>query len=143
LIRTLGELPTPAARQAIVAGMTDEAAYVRVVACKSLGRFPDAEGFQSLSQAVASDADLDVRVAAARELGNFREFEAPQALRPALDDRDPALQVAAMQSLEGLTGQRNFRNSVSTWREYLDGGTPTPPPGPSVAEVVKQYISWF
>src|SRR5688572_19034463 len=93
LIRTLGELPTPAARQAILAGMADEAAYVRVVACKALGRHPNSDGFQSLSQAVASDADLDVRVAAARELGNFREFEAPQALRPALDDRDPALQV--------------------------------------------------
>jgi HEAT repeat protein len=143
LVRTLGELPTPAAQQAILAAMADETAYVRTVACTSLGRYPNAEGFQSLSQAVASDADLDVRVAAARELGKFRDFEAPQALRPALDDRDPALQVAAMQSLENLTGQTNFRNSVSTWREYLDGGNPTPPPGPSVAEVVKQYWSWF
>ena len=99
--------------------------------------------FKSLSQAVASDADLDVRVAAARELGKFRDFEAPQALRPALDDRDPALQVAAMQSLETLTGRTNYRNSAATWRQYLDGGNPTPPPGPTVAEVVKQYWSWF
>ena len=143
LVRTLGELPTPAAQQAIVAGMTDETAYVRLVACKAIGRHPDRQGFESLSQAVASDADLDVRVAAASELGKFRDFEAPQALRPALDNRDPALQVAAMQSLESLTGQRNFRNSVPTWRQYLDGGNPTPPPGPSVAEVVKQYMSWF
>jgi len=143
LVRTLGEFPVPAAQQAVLAGMTDETAYVRLVACKSLGRRPDAEGFKSLSQAVASDAELDVRVAAARELGKFRDFEAPQALRPALDDRDPALQVAAMQSLEALTGRTNFRNSVPTWRAFLDGGNPTPPPGPTVAEVVKQYWSWF
>ena len=143
LVRTLGELPTPVAQQAILAAMADETAYVRTVACKSLGRHPDSDGFQSLAQAVASDADLDVRVAAARELGKFRDFEAPQALRPALDERDPALQVAAMQSLEDLTGRTNFRNSVTTWREYLDGGNPAPPPGPSVAEVVKQYWSWF
>jgi HEAT repeats len=143
LVRTLGELPSPAAQQAVLAGLQDEAGFVRMVACRSLGRQPNPESFQALAQAVANDTNLDVRVAAARELGKFRDFEAPQALRPALDDRDPALQVAAMQSLESLTGRTNFRNSAATWREYLDGGNPAPPPGPSLAEVVQQYWSWF
>ena len=79
----------------------------------------------------------------ARELGNFKGFEAPKALRPALDDRDPALQLAAMQSLQTVTGRTKYRNSAPAWREYLDGGNPTPPPGPSVAEVVRQYMYWY
>jgi len=142
-LRTLAAIPTPVAQQAVVASLTDEAASVRVLACKALGRTPSAEGFQALSQAVTSDADLDVRVVAARELGKFRGFEAPKALRPALDDRDPALQLAAMQSLEALDGHTEYRRNVAVWREHLDGGNPSPPPPPSMAELARQYWSWF
>jgi hypothetical protein len=143
LLRTLGEFPTQLAQHAILASMTDDAAGVRIAACKALGRQPTAEAFQALSQSVSGDADVDVRIAAARELGKFKGFEAPQALRPALDDRDPALQLAAMQSLQALTGRSEFRNSAPTWREFLDGGNPAPPPGPTVAEVVRQYWFWY
>lgn len=142
-IRTLAAFRTPAAQQAIVAGMTDEVTSVRVVACKALGELPTAEGFQALSNAITGDADLDVRIAAAQQLGKYRSFSAPQALRPALDDRDPALQIAAMQSLEAVDGHTEYRRNVAVWREHLDGGSPSPPPGPSIAETVRQYWSWF
>jgi HEAT repeat protein len=142
-IRTLAAFPTPVARQAVLAGTTDEAASVRVIACKVLGHTPTAEGFQALSHAVTSDADLDVRVVAARELGKFRGFEAPKALRPVLDDRDPALQLAAMQSLEALDGHTEYRRNVAVWREHLDGGNPSPPPSPSLAELAQRYWNWF
>ena len=142
-VRTLAALPSPIAQQAVLTATTDEAASVRAIACKALGRTPTAEGFQALSQAVTSDADLDVRVIAARELGKFRGFEAPRALRPALDDRDPALQLAAMQSLEILDGHTEYRRNVAVWREHLDGGNPSPPPAPSLAELAQQYWSWF
>jgi len=143
LIRTLAAINTPVGQQAILAGITDEATSVRVLSCKALGEAPTAEGFQALSNVITSDAELDVRVAAAQQLGKFRNFEAPKALRPALDDRDPALQIAAMQSLEAVDGHAEYRRNVNVWREHLDGGSPSPPPGPSIAEVVKQYWSWF
>jgi HEAT repeat protein len=142
-VRTLSAFPSPIAQQAVVASLNDEAASVRVLACKALGQSPSAEGFQALSQAVTTDNDLDVRVVAARELGKFRGFEAPKALRPALDDRDPALQLAAMQSLEALDGHTEYRRNVTVWREHLDGGSPSPPPPPSMAELARQYWSWF
>jgi HEAT repeat protein len=123
--------------------LTDETANVRIAACKALARQPTAEGFQALGKTVTNDVEVDVRIAAARELGKFKGFEAPQALRPALDDRDPALQLAAMQSLTTLTGHTEYRNSAPTWREFLDGGTPAPPPGPTVAEVVRQVWYWY
>ena len=143
LVRTLGEFPTAGAQQAVMAALSDEAANVRIAATKALARRPTAEGFEVLGHTVTSDSDMDVRIAAARELGKFKGFGAPQRLRPVLDDRDPALQLAAMQSLESLTGKTQYRNSVATWREYLDGGNPAPPEGPSIAEVVRQYWNWY
>ena len=142
-VRTLAAFPTPIAQQAIVESTADEVASVRVIACKALGHKPTAEGFQALSHAVTDDNDLDVRIVAARELGKYRGFEATKSLRPALDDRDPALQLAAMQSLEAVDGHTEYRRNVGVWREHLDGGSPAPPPPPSIAELARQYWSWF
>jgi HEAT repeat protein len=142
-VRTLATLKSPVAQQALVAATADESSSVRVLACKALGEKPTPEGFQALSHVITNDADLDVRIAAAHQLGKYRGFEAPQALRPALDDRDPALQIAAMQSLEAVDGHTEYRRNVAVWREHLDGGSPAPPPAPSIAEVVRQYWSWF
>jgi hypothetical protein len=142
-VRTLAAFPTPIAGEAILASVNDEDTSVRVLAVKALSRNPTTEGFQALSQSVTSDPDLDVRVVAARELGKFRGFDASKSLRPALDDRDPALQLAAMQSLEALDGHTEYRRNVAVWREHLDGGTPTPPAGPSIAELARQYWNWF
>jgi hypothetical protein len=142
-VRTLAAFRTASAQQALIASMTDESSSVRILACKGLGIAPTADGFQALSHAVTDDAELDVRIAAAHELGKFKGFEASKALRPALDDRDPALQIAAMQSLEAVDGHTEYRRNVAVWREHLDGGNPSPPPGPSIAELAKQYWSWF
>ena len=142
-VRTLGDFPTPVAQQALAACINDEDSTVRVLACRALGRQPTAEGYQALAKVVADDSDLDVKIAAAGELGKFKQFGATQALRGALEARDPALQLAAMQSLEALEGHTEYRRNVAVWREHLDGGQPTPPPAPSVAEVVRQYWSWF
>jgi hypothetical protein len=142
-VRTLTEFKTPAAEQALLAAMTDESAAVRVLACKGLGKQPSADGLQALAHALTDDQDLDVRIVAAREMGHFRGFEATKSLRPALDERDPALQLAAMQSLETLDGHTEYRRNVAVWREHLDGGSPSPPPAPSIAETVRQYLQWF
>lgn len=146
LVRTLGELPSAAARTAVLGAASDESPHVRIAACKALSRQPTPEGFESLSQAVAGDSDMDVRIAAARSLGQFQQFESAPALRPALDDNDPALQLAAMQSLQSVTGRSEYGTDhrwVATWREYLGGGTPTPPPAPTLAELLQQYRYWF
>jgi HEAT repeat protein len=143
LVRTLGEFPIDAGESAVIAAMSDESSLVRMAASKALGRRPTQLGFQALSRAVSDDGNLDVRIAAARELRQFTEFEAETALRPALDDNDPALQLAAMQSLQTLTGRTHYGNSVATWREYLDGNDPAPPPGPSLAQRWQQLWNWY
>ena len=143
LARTLGELPAESAQAALAATLADESPQVRVVACKALGRRQSAESVESLGKVVAEDLDLDVRIAAARELGRFKDPAAAQALRAALDDRDVALQGIAMESLRGITGKREYANSVPAWRQYLDGGNPAPPPAPSIAESLQKYWYWY
>jgi HEAT repeat protein len=142
-VRTLAALQTPVAQQAVLASVTDEDSSVRVLALKALGHKPTSEGYEALANAVTNDSDPDVRVVAARELSKFRAFDATKALRPALDDRDPALQLVAMQSLETLDGHSEYRRNPAVWREHLDGGNPAPPPGPTIAELAKQYWNWF
>jgi HEAT repeat protein len=143
LVRTLGEFGVDSGETAVVAAMSDESSHVRIAASRALGRRPTQVGFQALSRAVSDDGSLDVRIAATRELKQFTEFEAEPALRPALDDNDPALQLAAMQSLQTLTGRTQYGNSVATWREYLDGNDPAPPPGPSLAQRWQQLWNWY
>jgi HEAT repeat protein len=143
LTRTLGELPAESAQAALAAAAVDENPQVRVVACKALGQRQTAESLESLGKVVAEDTDLDVRIAAARELGRFQDPAAAQALRPALDDRDASLQAMAMQSLRNVTGKREYANSVPAWRQYLDGGNPTPPPAPTLAESLQKYWYWY
>jgi HEAT repeat protein len=143
LVRALGEFRVPTAQSAVAAAMSDENSHVRVAASKALGRHPSQEGFLALSSAVADDGNQDVRIAAARELREFKDFQTPPALRPALDDNDPALQLAAMQSLQSLTGRMEYGNSVATWREYLEGNDPAPPPGPTLADRWQQLWNWY
>jgi hypothetical protein len=143
LVHTLGAFSASSAHEAVLGSLTDPDPSVRIAACKAAGRYPDQSGFEAVSQALSKDENIDVRIAAAHELGKFKEFQAPQALRPALDDRDPALALAAMRSLESLTGRSEFRQSSPAWREFLDGGNPTPPPPPTLADVAKQYWYWY
>ena len=55
------------------------------------------------------------------------------ALGQALEDRDPAMQYAAVQSLRDVT-DRDFGNDVSRWRQFVAGKQPEPPRSISVAE---------
>jgi hypothetical protein len=142
-VQTLGEFPVPAAGAAVLAAASDESPHVRSAACKALSQHPTQDGFLALSQAVSGDSDQDVRIAAARGLGQFQDFQSAPALRPALDDNDPALQIAAIESLQSLTGRTEYGSSVATWRAYLDGGNPAPPPPPSIAEHIERYRYWF
>lgn len=142
LLRTMGSLDAPTALASIQTALTDQHPQVRVAACRALGRHPSPEALQSLGTVVSSDADLDVRIAAARELGKSSDPEAAKALRPALDDNDAGLQLVAMDSLRTLTGRTQYGNHVPTWRQYLDGGDPAPPPAPTVAESLRKYWYW-
>lgn len=133
LARTLAYLPCPAAQSGLGAALVDDDSDVRIAACQGLGRLRNEESLALLAKTVESDEQLDVRMAAVRGLGSYQDPAALAALGVALEDANPAIQKAAIDSLAASTG-RDYGNSVPAWKEYLAGGNPTKPPGPTLAE---------
>lgn len=106
---------------------------VRIAACKALARQGGPAALAAIANLVETDTDLDVRLAGTTELAKFQDQRAVQTLAVALNDKDPALQHQAVQSLKSVTGQ-HYGDSIPAWREYVAGRTPTRPNQPSVAE---------
>jgi len=135
---TLAALPTAEAIPALRSAAADEDPEVRIAACRAFGRRGGSDALDALTTAVRNDTDLDVRIAAAGELKRFSDQQSVQALAVALNDKDPALQHQAVQSLKKATGQ-NYGDSVPAWRDFVEGRTPTAPESPSIAERLLRF----
>jgi HEAT repeat protein len=99
---------------------------VRIAACRAweTQSYPERVGI--LLQKVAGDTNLDVRIAALRALGSCRSAaDQPrirEALRDVIDDDDPAIQYAAVQSLEASSGL-DLNGNIRLWKDLLTGET--------------------
>ena len=133
VVKAIAEFRTPMTQQVLEAGLADEDVAVRVACCRALGRRADAISVAPLANSLRTDEDIDVRLAAAEALGNTKSPQAVQALIVALDDRDPALQYAGVQSMKAITGE-DYGPDVQVWRHVASGGTPPPRETPSLAE---------
>lgn len=138
---TLAEFPAPETIPALQLAINDEDADVRIAACKAWGRRGGPQALDVLSRAVSDDSDLDVRLAATTELAKFQDQQSLQALGVALNDKDPALQHRAVQSLKSVSG-RDYGDSVPAWRDFVEGRSPVLPEPPTIAERL-HAMSWF
>jgi HEAT repeat protein len=136
IVRAAAEFKTPLAEQMIEAGLGDENAAVRIACCQVLGKRADAAGVPKLAQALRGDKDNDVRLAAAQALGHIKTADSKAALAVALEDRDPAMQYAGVQSMKSITG-KDYGPDVQAWRQVAAGGTPPEATSPSIAERVR------
>jgi HEAT repeat protein len=129
----LAEFPAPETIPALQVAIHDEDPDVRMAACNAWGRRGGPEALDALSQTVSDDSDTDVRLAATAELAEFRDQQTVQALAVALNDKDPALQHRAVQSLKSVSGQ-DYGDNVPAWRDYVEGRSPVLPEPPTIAE---------
>lgn len=136
VVASIAEFRTPMAQQVLEAGLSDENTAVRVACCRALGHRAEAASVTSLANALHADKDIDVRLAATEALGKIKTPEATKALSVALEDRDPALQYAGVQSLKAITG-RDYGPDVQAWRQVAAGQNP-PPYTPSMAERLRK-----
>lgn len=120
LLTAVARCGSAVAGETLRAGLGDSDRDVRVAACLGWGIHGGPQAVPQLSEAIRKDASVDVRLAAGRALGQLGGDDAVAALRPALDDPDPALQYRAMQSLREITG-KDFGDNVVSWREYIRG----------------------
>jgi HEAT repeat protein len=116
IVRTLGQLNSPVSVDGLRIALQQPDADIREEACRVLARVDSPAALDLLTQVAHSDDDTDVKLAAVRGLGSYRDLRAVQSLGHALDDRDPAVQLAAMESLERVTGE-DLGPDVRKWKE--------------------------
>ena len=122
IIRTIEIYPTRLTSAVLHAATNDPEPAVRIACADSWGKRTTDEAVEHLSELFKKDESIDVRIAAAKGLGTTKNQAAIEKLAPALEDKDPALQLVAVESLRSLTGV-DLGYDVNKWREYLK----TPP----------------
>lgn len=122
-ILALGEFSAPETIPTLQFAANSDLPELRIAACQALARGGGPAALEVLTTAVETDDDLDVRLAATQALARFQDQRAIQSLAVALNDKDPALQHQAVQSLKSVTGQ-NYGDSVPAWRDFVEGRTP-------------------
>ena len=123
IVRAVQKCPSPQAEAVLHAGIKDPNPFVRVIACKGLGKRKGPEAGRALAEALASDLNVDVRLAATRALGDRNDPAAVSALSVALDDKDPAMQYRAMAAMKDASG-KNFGEDLDKWRQYAKSVSP-------------------
>jgi len=139
IVRAIGQYRTPAAASVLDAALNDSEPDVRMVACRAWGDRGGSEAAAKLSAALRSDVDVDVRLTAAQALGETADRNAVAALGEALEDRDPAMQYQAVQSLRNVTGE-DLGNDVNQWRHYVKGEPPDAAEPVSVAQRIHRLF---
>ena len=137
VVKTLAAFSVVEAEEGLQLAIEDLSADVRIVACEAWSRRGGAEAVRQLTETLNSDTDTDVRLAATRGLARFRNPEVVQSLATALNDSDPALQHAGMQSLQVVSG-RDYGHNVSAWREFVQGRDPQV----SRPVIARRYWPW-
>jgi len=127
IIDTIAEFRTPLVNDVLKAGLNDSDQGVRRHCCEALGRRRDPAAVPVLAEVLRSEQPIDIRLAAVRALGEIKSPDAYATLATALEDRSPAMQYAALQAVEQVTG-RTFDGNVSQGLAYAQnprGFTPS------------------
>lgn len=119
VVATAPKLPPRSALPLLQVALHDPAAAVRAEACRSIAGVESPEATELLISSLSTEEDTDVRLAAARALGSFHDPRVIEPLGSLLDDRDPAVQYIAMQSLEQVTGEDGGQD-VRQWKQLLE-----------------------
>lgn len=132
--RGLGTHGDPSHVPLLVKSLSDVDRLVRMESARSLQRLHNPVAIDPLINAMhepdatrpkdPSEPEAIVRAEAAIALGQYQEQKVVQALVAGLDDSELAVNQAALQSLQGLTGQ-DFQIDRAAWAEWL-GRTKSP-----------------
>ena len=124
-VRLLGQLKSsPSAEETLIKASKDNERDIRLAAIEAWKTLGTAAAVPQLQEIIGSDTDIDVRLAATEALGHFPGRASVSALSLSLNDRNPALQVRATESLRKVTGEPLGRNVVA-WQQYVENVAPT------------------
>ena len=120
ICRTLGSLGNPVAREPIIRLVRDPDPLIRAEACRSLGKIGRPEDATVLMQAMTLDTNPDCQVAAIEALGTLKASDprTPGYLVQAMENDDPAIRLAAYESLRKVTG-KDLGVKTEPWRTLI------------------------
>jgi len=139
ILRLVSKLDISRAAEMARSAAKDPAESVRLEACGVLAKAGGAESVAVLADLLRGETSADVKQAAIKALGEAKDASAVPVLAEFLNERDPATQYLAMQSLREVTG-KDFGNDVRRWEAYVRGEIPADPPSASLAGRVKDAI---
>lgn len=113
------QLPNGQGAAILPLALRDAEIEVRQHACRAAGMMPSRENMDLLIDLLTHESNTDVRLSATRALGQFKDPQVISTLGQLLDDRDPAIQYLAMQSLENATGEDGGLD-VRQWKKMLE-----------------------
>ena len=138
IVNALSHFNTPIAGAVAAAGLKDPDRDVRIACCRAIAERRAPEAVKQLSEVVERDNSTDVRIAAVRGLGTLRNPAALPKLVTALESRDPAVQLAAIdaaRSIRVAQGGADLGNDVNAWLAYANGQPPRSTPSESTSPV--------
>ena len=125
LIYALGSFPDPFAAPGLHAALSDTDRFVRAEAVRAWSRRSSEEAMQTLAATIQTEESIDVRQVAIRGIKRFQHPDAIRTLGDVLNERDPAMQYLAMQSLKSASG-KDLGNDTRKWDEYIASTYPYP-----------------
>ncbi len=142
-VMAMALLPSEAAERALNSASADDVEKVRIMTCKAWKLRGGPAARDMLLSLAQADESPSVRQAAIDGLSVFDEAEVRSTLTTLLDDRSPAIQYQAAQSLKSMTG-RDYGGDFDSWKRYMAGqDVPEPEPKSMTATVLDSLPSWW
>ena len=124
-VASVGKYKSESAGYALNLALTDKVKYVRIAACHAWKTHPNPKmGADALNRLLLSETDKDVSLAATQALQVCGNPSSNEALNRMLETADPALQIAAMNSLGAI--HHSACRDVSQWRQFCKGEIQSP-----------------
>ncbi len=124
-VESVGKYKSDSSAFALNLALTDKVKYVRIAACHAWKTHPNPKmGADGLNRLLMSENDKDVTLAAVQALQVCGDPSSNDALNRMLETADPALQIAAMNSLGAI--HHSACRDVDQWRQFCKGEIQTP-----------------
>jgi hypothetical protein len=137
ICRSLGSLAHPDGREALLGAVTDPDGVVRTEACRALGRVAQPEDATVFVRVMAVETMEDCRIAAIEAIGEMKAKDprVQSMLVTALEDDDPAIRLASLNSLRAIAG-KDHGMLATDWTTALNLPITSPAkPDPAAAVV--------
>jgi HEAT repeat protein len=124
IVRSLGELGDPRARDAVARAVNDPEGVVRTEACRALGRVGRPEDATTLVRIMTVDPLEDCRIAAIEGIGSLKTHDPRiyHVLIDGMEHEDPAIRLGCYRALKQIIG-KDLGNTPDGWRRELEPQT--------------------